>query len=164
MPRDIPLWPLDRATFEPFGDVIEIAGEPDRVINQGRCGRWHDLARLDFDDNGKPGISVFRSEPVTLPYTLDMVERHPLGSQTFLPLSNDPFMIIVADDDDGVPARPQAFISTGRQGVNYRRGIWHGVLTPLNQVGLFAVVDRIGGGDNLQEHWFDEPFRIIEAL
>ena len=107
---------------------------------------------------------MFRSEPVTLPYTLDMVERHPLGSQAFLPLSDDPFMIIVANDDDGVPAEPRAFVSTGQQGVNYRRGVWHGVLTPLNHVGLFAVVDRIGGGDNLQEHWFDEPFRITKAL
>ena len=96
----------------------------------------------------------------TLPYTLSMMERHPQGSQAFLPLAYVPFLVIVAPDDGGVPGTPRAFISLPGQGVNYHRGGWHGVLTPLHAPGLFAVVDRIGAGVNLQEHHFDTPYQI----
>ena len=34
------------------------------------------------------------------------------------------------------------------------------VLTPLHAPGLFCVVDRIGSGDNLEEHWFDDPWTV----
>jgi ureidoglycolate lyase len=89
-----------------------------------------------------------------------MMERHPLGSQAFLPLSLDPFLVTVAEDDGGRPARPRAFLTTPGQGINLRRGVWHGVLTPLREPGLFAVIDRIGEGDNLEEHWFQRAFCV----
>ena len=151
--------PLAAETFAPFGDVLDCAGDPDRLINQGLCGRWHDRARLDFGD-GRAGISLFRSEIRSLPYRLDMVERHPLGSQAFLPLSEHPFLVIVAPDDEGRPGAPRAFRTAPGQGVNYHRGVWHGVLTPLHAPGVFAVVDRIGAGANLEEHWFETPFEV----
>ena len=153
--------PLTRDAFAPFGDVLEVAGEPDKVINQGFCGRWHDLARLDVID-GRVGLSLFRAEPRALPYQLDMLERHPEGSQAFLPMSQDPFLVAVALDDDGRPGQPRAFLTAPGQGVNYHRGVWHGVLTPLAEPGLFAVIDRIGDGANLEEHWLDQPI-LIEA-
>ena len=151
--------PLTAAGFAPFGQVIETRGEPDRLINRGLCGRWHDLARLDFGD-GRAGISLFRSEPRALPCTVEMVERHPEGSQAFLPMSPEPFLVVVAPDEGGGPGRPLAFLTAPGQGVNYARGVWHGVLTPLSPPGLFAVVDRIGPGANLEEHWFDAPWTI----
>lgn len=153
------LQPLTAAAFAPFGDVLEVAGDPDKIINQGLCGRYHDRANIDIVD-GKAGISLFKAQARALPITLDMMERHPLGSQAFLPMSHDPFVVIVAPDADGAPGQPLAFLTTPGQGVNYARGTWHGVLTPLHAPGLFAVVDRIGDGANLQEHWFEKPFII----
>ena len=151
--------PLTVAAFAPFGDVLDVSGEPDKIINQGLCGRYHDRAAVDVTD-GKAGISLFNAQARQLPLVLDMVERHPDGSQAFLPMSFTPFLVIVAPDENGKPGRPRAFLSTAGQGVNYHRGTWHGVLTPLHAPGLFAVVDRIGAGDNLQEHWFDTPFTV----
>ena len=143
--------PLTAAGFAPFGDVLEAAGDPTKIINRGKCGRWHDCASLDFGPDGRAGISIFRAEPRSLPYTCDLLERHPDGSQAFVPMSLDPFLIIVAPDHGGLPGQPRAFISSAGQGINFHRGTWHGVLTPLHAPGLFAVIDRIGTTPNLQE-------------
>ncbi|MHA7874356.1 ureidoglycolate lyase [Roseivivax sp.] len=160
MSREIALEPLTAADFAPFGDLLEVAGPPDKLINQGLCGRHHDRARLDFGD-GRAGISLFDAEPRALPLALEMVERHPEGSQAFLPMTQAPFLVVVAPDAGGAPGQPRAFLTSPGQGVNYHRGTWHGVLTPLSAPGLFAVVDRIGAGSNLEEHWFDAPYRIV---
>lgn len=162
MSRILHLAPLTKEAFAPFGDVLEVAGPPDKVINQGLCGRFHDLAQLDFAD-GRAGISLFSAEARQLPLTLEMVERHPEGSQAFLPMSLDPFVVVVANDTSGLPDVPRAFLTQPGQGVNYHRGTWHGVLTPLHAPGLFAVVDRIGDGANLQEHWFAQNYTIAPA-
>lgn len=151
--------PLTAAGFAPFGDVLEIAGPPDRLINQGLCGRHHDRARLDFTD-GRAGISLFDAEPRALPYRLEMVERHPLGSQCFIPLNGVPFLVTVAEDAGGRPVNLRAFLTQPGQSVNLLRGTWHGVLAPIGGRGHYAVVDRIGEGANLEEHWFDTPIPI----
>ena len=154
--------PLTAEAFTPFGDVLEIAGAPDKLINQGLCGRFHDRARLDFAD-GRAGISLFDAVPRALPYLLEMMERHPEGSQAFIPMHEHPFLVIVAEDDAGSPAMPRAFVTTGAQGINLHRNTWHGVLTPLASPGRFAVIDRIGTGANLQEHWFKTPWQVRAA-
>ena len=159
--RTIRTEPLTAEAFAPFGDVLEVKGAPDRLINQDLCGRYHDRARLDFGTDGRAGISLFDAVPRALPYTLDMVERHPEGSQAFLPMTEAPFLVIVAPDADGVPGTPRAFLTAPGQGVNYHRGTWHGVLTPLSAPGLFAVVDRIGTTPNLEEHWFTTPWTVV---
>ena len=155
--------PLTPAAFAPFGDVLDAEGPPDRLINQGFCGRYHDRARLDFGTDARAGLSIFKAVPRTFPYRLDMVERHPDGSQAFIPMTADPFLVIVAPDLGGTPGLPRAFVTTGAQAINLHRGTWHGVLTPLAEPGLFAVVDRIGATPNLQEHWFAEPYTITPA-
>ena len=157
--RTILARPLTAEAFAPYGEVLETAGEPDRIINQGLCGRWHDLARMEFGD-GRAGISLFRAEARALPLVLDLVERHPEGSQAFLPMTPDPFLVIVAPDEGGAPGRPAAFLTAPGQGVNLARGTWHGVLTPLAPPGLFAVIDRIGDGANLEEHVFVAPWTV----
>lgn len=163
MSRTLTPEPLTAAAFAPFGEVLEAAGDPDKIINQGLCGRWHDRAGLDFGPGGRAGISIFRAEPRSLPYILDMVERHPEGSQAFLPMSEHPFLVIVAPDEGGIPGTPRAFLTAPGQGINLSRGTWHGVLTPLHAPGLFAVVDRIGDTANLQEHWFDAPYTVTAS-
>lgn len=150
---------LTAAAFAPYGDVLDTSGSPDRLINAGLCGRWHDRARLDFTD-GRPGISLFRSETRTLPYRLDLLERHPLGSQAFLPMTPDPFLVIVASDDNGSPTGIRAFLTAPGQGINLLRNTWHGVLTPLAPPGLFAVIDRIGDGPNLEEYALPAPLTV----
>jgi len=150
---------LTPSAFAPFGDVLSFSGTPDKMINQGLCGRFHDKAQLQFDE-GQAGISLFEAQARALPYELAMMERHPLGSQAFLPMTADPFLVIVANDESGQPGKPQAFMTQPNMGVNYHANIWHGVLTPLYAPGRFAVIDRIGAGENLEEFWFEERFMI----
>jgi ureidoglycolate lyase len=154
--------PLTQPLFAPFGDVLDISGTPDKLINAGKCGRYHDRASLDFGTGGCAGISLFSAEPRSLPYLLDMVERHPDGSQAFVPMHQNPWLVVVAEAGD-TPGPIQAFLAAPGQGINLHRGTWHGVLTPLAAPGLFAVVDRIGDTANLQEHWLDTPVTIISA-
>ncbi|MEM9063718.1 MAG: ureidoglycolate lyase [Pseudomonadota bacterium] len=151
--------PLTPKAFAPFGEVIELSEGPFKTINQGRCRRFHDLAGLDFSD-GRAGISLFHAEVRTAPYAIDLMERHPDGSQCFVPLERSEYIVAVAPDDAGRPGTVRAFQAHAGQAVNYRRNTWHAVLTPTSGSGLFAVIDRIGPGDNLQEHWFDAPIEI----
>ncbi|MEL6913553.1 MAG: ureidoglycolate lyase [Pseudomonadota bacterium] len=155
----IAIEPLAAEAFAPFGDVLDTSGAPDKIINQGLCGRYHDRAALDFSD-GRAGVSLFQAEPRELPFTLEMVERHPVGSQCFVPMSMDAFLVVVAPDDAGRPGTPRAFRTAPGQAINFHRGTWHGVLTPLAAPGLFAVIDRIGPGANLEEHWFETPYTL----
>lgn len=157
--RRVAVEPLTADAFAPFGDVLTLRGAADKIINQGLCGRHHDLAAMDFSD-GRAGISLFDARPRALPHRLEMMERHPDGSQAFIPMHEHPFLVIVAPDDDGAPGTPRAFLTAPGQGVNYHRNVWHGVLTPLHEPGLFAVVDRIGGGANLEEFWFDDGWVV----
>ena len=160
MSQEIIAQPLTATAFAPFGDILEANGTADKIINQGLCGRFHDLARLDFSD-GRAGISLFDATPRNLPYHLTMMERHPEGSQAFIPMSMNRFLIIVASDKNNRPGRPLAFLSDPGQAINFHRNIWHGVLTPLEDPGLFAVVDRIGSGENLEEIFFDIPYIVV---
>lgn len=151
--------PLTAAAFRPFGDVIDATGAPDRIINAGLCGRFHDRARLDFGD-GRAGISLFDAVPRSLPLDLDLLERHPEGSQAFVPMTMSPFLVTVAEGAGPEPGAIHAFLTRPGQAVNLLRGTWHGVLTPLAVPGLFAVIDRIGAGPNLEEYPLPEPLRI----
>ena len=110
--------------------------------------------------HARPLISIFHGKPYDLPLTLKMVERHPLGSQAFYPLSDKPFLVIVAGDLSGTPDKPRAFLTGLGQGVNIAMNTWHGVLTPLETEADFLVVDRGGDGNNLEEHFFDQPWLI----
>jgi ureidoglycolate lyase len=161
MTRTIGARPLTAAAFAPFGDVLSADGSPDRIINAGMCGRWHDRAGLSFDDTGRAGISIFDAVPRRLPYAFRLVERHPLGSQAFIPMSLNPFLVIVAPDDGGTPGTPLAFLTAPGQGINILRNTWHGVLAPLHSPGLFAVIDRIGGGNNLEEFAYPQDWMVV---
>ena len=159
MSRVIYTEPLSAEGFAPFGDILDSDGAPDQMINQGLCGRYHDRAKLEFT-TGRAGINIFDATPRALPYQLDMMERHPLGSQAFIPMTDTPFLITAAKDNSGVPDQVRAFLSRPGQAINFHRNIWHGVLTPLHAPGLFAVIDRIGEGNNLEEFTFHTPYNI----
>ena len=157
---DIYARPLTRDAFAPFGDVLEITDTPDKLINGGRCQRFHNQATPDCLDH-ETGISLFNSKACSLPYEVTLLERHPLGSQAFIPMTPAGFLIIVAEDRSGIPATPCAFLSAPYQSINFHRNIWHGTLMPLATPGIFAVIDYIGTQPNLEEHIFDTPYRII---
>lgn len=155
--------PLSAQTFAPFGDVLDATGDF-RLINAGLCARHHDRAQLDFapesDVSNRAGISIFNATPRALPYTFDLIERHPEGSQAFIPMHQQPFLIIVALNPQ---AKPLAFVTNGSQAINLHRGTWHGVLTPLAAPGLFAVVDRIGTSANLEEFRYPHSWTVISG-
>lgn len=155
--------PITAEAFAPYGEVIATKGVDSIVINDGLCHRFTDLASFDIVD-GRAGLSLFQSELRALPYQCDLLERHPLGSQCFIPMSEAALLIIVAPDNDGQPGAPVAFVATNDVAVNIARNTWHGVLAPIAGTGLFAVIDRIGattdGRPNLEEHRLEEPFLI----
>lgn len=156
--------PLTAEAFAPFGQVIELDGATHYPINNGMTERYHDLARIELGGvHARPLISLFRGQPYDLPLNLSLVERHPLGSQAFYPLSSNPWLIIVAEDAGGTPTRLRAFSPAPGQGVNIAMNTWHGVLTPLVDVSDFLVVDRGGDGNNLEEFHFDVPPVIRHA-
>lgn len=160
--RQIVPVPLTSAAFEPFGDVIEADNAREiRLINGGTTTRFHDVAKVDVGrEDGHALISIFRGKPFDLPLDIRMMERHPLGSQAFVPLSDRPFLAIVAPDENGRPGDPIAFLIDDRVGVSYARGVWHHPLIALGDVSDFLVVDRGGAGKNLEEAFYPAPFTI----
>ncbi|KVE37523.1 ureidoglycolate lyase [Burkholderia sp. TSV86] len=164
--KTLTIEPLTRAAFAPFGDVIETDGAKHFPINAGTTIRFHDLARVDVGDGGgRPLVNLFRGQPRALPFAVTMLERHPLGSQAFLPLSDKPYLVVVAPAGDLEPAKIRAFVTRGWQGVNYAKGVWHHPLIALGGLSDFIVVDRGGDGVNLDERDLPEPLWLTgEAL
>ncbi|MEJ2121987.1 MAG: ureidoglycolate lyase [Alphaproteobacteria bacterium] len=163
--RTIRPQPLTTEAFAPFGEVIA-AGEGEcLMINEGTTERFNDLAEIDVGtQGGRPILNIFRAQPRALPLPIHMVERHPLGSQTFVPLGPAPFLVLVAPPGDTVtPADLRAFRTTPGQGVNYRRGTWHHPLIALDKVSEFLVIDRGGPGENCYEIQFDETDILLDA-
>lgn len=164
MPSEIVAEPLTATAFAPFGQVIEAAGAHHYPINAGACERYHDLAKIELGGvHARPLLSLLHSRGFALPFTLTMVERHPLGSQAFYPLSSQPFLVVVAPDEGGTPGTPRAFVTGPGQGVNIAMNTWHGVLTPLGGEADFLCLDRGGEGNNLEEHHFSSPWLIRAA-
>jgi ureidoglycolate lyase len=141
--------PLTREAFAAFGDVIEMEGAAHYPINQGFAERFNDLARVDMMD-GAVNVSLFLADPRPRPIVIDLMERHPLGSQAFMPLQDAPWLIVVAlDPRDAASFR--AFSASGRQGVNYARNAWHFPLLVTGEQNRFLVIDRKGEESNLEE-------------
>lgn len=152
---------LTPENFAEFGEVIEMDGEPSFTINGGRADRYHALATADVTGpNARVIVSIVSSQDYAVPLALPMVERHPLGSQAFIPMSPRPFILVVCSDGENGPGVPHAFLTKPWQGVNYPRDRWHGVLTPIGEPQAFIVVDRGGDGDNLEEFFFPEPYEV----
>jgi ureidoglycolate lyase len=161
MSRIVLAKPLTRAAFAPFGDVLDTDWDNHYPINQGKCERYHDLAKVEIEGaNARVLISLFKGTSYEFPLKLAMVERHPLGSQAFMPLSPAPFLVVVCPDTPDGPGEPQAFVTAPGQGVSYRRNVWHAVLTPIGAPQDFVVVDRGGDGNNLEEFFFDQPWEV----
>lgn len=160
--KTITIKQLSQQAFAPFGEIIEINKRSDFIeINNGTTKRFHDLAKIEIKGtNARTAISIFRANPFDLPYSLGFMERHPYGSQSFMPLIASKFLVIVAQDKDGVPTNPIAFLANEGQGVNYHSNIWHGALVALDRETDFLVVDREGEENNLELYDFEKPYRV----
>jgi len=145
--------PLNRRVFAAFGDVIETEGARHFPINRGTIERFHDLASVNVGDDGRVLISIVEARYASgMPVRVEMVERHPLGSQAFVPLGEAVMCVVVAPPGEAVrPADLRAFVSNGRQGINYHPGTWHMPLLAFEAGQRFIVVDRGGPGNNCDE-------------
>ncbi len=158
------LEPLTSMAFAPFGDVIATQDNDWFPINNGTTRRYHHLGQIQvLGDDGKPGISLATGGAFDFPISVRMLERHPLGSQSWIPVNNTPFIVVVAPngaDDRPDESRIRAFYATGQQGVNYHAGTWHHPLLTLSESGNFIVVDRIGTTPNCDECDLHQPFVV----
>jgi len=156
--------PLTRERFAPYGDVIDASQIDAQAMNDRRFERFDDLCKIDAGD-GRVRVSITTSRTATeLPYMIDLVERHPLGTQAFVPLSPCKMIVVVGpagetiDDDDLV-----AFETNHHQGVNYARGTWHMPLIAFESGQRYLIIDRAGDEPNCDEHVLDEPVLLTSA-
>lgn len=143
--------PLTKAAFAPYGKIIELDGNPPLSINQGFAERFDDLAPIDVsNEGGSVKVSLFTAKLRPQPVAINMMERHPLGSQLFYPLQDRPWLVVVCGDPQDRGSF-RAFRATGQQGVNYNKNTWHFPLLVLEAESRFLIVDRKGPGNNLEE-------------
>lgn len=157
--------PLTRERFAPYGDVVGVDAERKAAMNHGRFERFDDLSRIDLPDAGTASLSIARCRvPTALPYRIEMVERHPRGSQAFIPLTPCRLIVVVAPPGPDVEAADlRAFVSNGRQGVNYRCGTWHMPLIAFDAGQEYLIVERADDGPNCDEHWLDEAVLLFDV-
>ncbi len=167
-PLTLKIEALTAESFAPFGDVIQTDSAHSFLINNGTTERFHALAAVELleesrleslENHSRAIISIFRAEARNFPFSIAMLEKHPLGSQAFIPLSGEPYLVVVATGKN-LPEQLRAFIATADQGVNYRAGIWHHPLLALHKTCDFLVVDRQGSGVNCIEEDLDPSYLL----
>lgn len=167
MQKSIEILPLTIENFAPFGEVISCDGHDFFHINNAHTERYHALVETTVKGDAHIGISIFRNIKSTpIPFEISMLEKHPNGSQAFIPMQGQNFLIIVAlalDENTPDLTTLCAFISNGSQGVNYRAGTWHHPLLSLEAPSDFAVIDRIGTGHNCDVYAFPEKVQITTS-
>ncbi len=151
---------LTPKAFAPFGEVVDASLKAPLDINQGFAKRFDDLAAIDVAaGQGEVKVSLFATHARPLPIEIKLMERHPLGSQLFFPLQDEPWLVLVCTDPHDASSY-RAFSATGQQGVNYARNVWHHPLLVLRDASRFIIVDRKGPGNNLEEVWLREALWV----
>ena len=153
---------INRSNFSMFGDLISTNDINPIDINAGYAKRFDDLANLNTaKDGGKTIVSIFSSLKRTFPMTIDMMEKHPLGSQAFIPMQETTFLSFVAPPGETPEVNKiKAFIIPPKTGINYKPGIWHFPLISIEDTN-FLVIDRKGKGENLIIHKFEKEKIIL---
>jgi len=166
MVRSITPEPLTAEAFAPYGEVIEAASAAEALsINYGNTTRFHDLFPVDVsDEGGEVCVNIFRSKPLAQPITIKIMEYHPLGSQAFIPLGLEPYLVVVTEAGEFDAGKTRVFQAAPGQGVNYRKGTWHHFSLALNSQSDFLVIDRKGGGNNCVEVELSEAEQLAITL
>ena len=165
IPTQLKPRPLSADSFKPYGDVVELEGRPSRRINMGHADRFESLAELDLTEGGEPALSVFKARPISLPFHVTCMERHPSSSQLFIPKDDGRFLVLVAEGGgDFNPTKMELFISNGKQGINYHRGVWHHFLMAIEKEQEFVVIDRSNPDENTDEVELNAPYPIITSF
>ena len=159
----IPITPLSSEVFAPFGDVIEVSDSNKIIpINGGLADRHHDLAKVDVDEkDGHAIVSIIDTQSTPLPLNISVMERHPIGSQAFIPIGNSPYIVLVAPAGNFDHQNLQGFLAQPHQGINYAKGTWHHACISLDNSNQFLVIDRGGEGENCDFVSTPEAVNII---
>ena len=159
--RRLGICSLSAEGFAAYGDVLDSRGAPTGFANNGTVELHRDIAAIDVSaDGGRVCVSVVRAKGRALPFRIEVMESHPLGSQAIAPLGTASMLIVVAPAGPLDPDHIVAFRASGRQGVIYRRGVWHHPLITLNSDGDFLIVDRAGEGENLILESLAQPLEV----
>lgn len=152
--------PLTRETFKKFGEVIEKEGRESMIINRGSAEKFHDLCNLDaHEQGGKSILHIYIGKGRIFPLHINMLEKHPFFSQTFVPRSKEPFYCVVAlGGREPDLSTLEIFKTNGDQGVHLNRGTWHFPLICIEDKQEFIVLDGVGVGNNLDKK------KIIECV
>ena len=142
--------PITKENFSKFGEMITTENIKPLEINNGYAKRFDGIATIDTSNkNGETTISIFSALKRSFPMEIDMMEKHPLGSQAFIPMKETIFLTLVAPGGEKPEIdKIESFIIPKGKGVNYKAGVWHFPLIATEDMD-FLVVDRIGSGENL---------------
>ena len=148
--------PINKSNFSAFGEIITTENIKPIKINNGYAERFDGIANLDTKhQNGETTISIFSALKRNFPMRIDMMEKHPMGSQAFIPMKETTFLVFVAPKGDRpLIEKIESFIVAPGIGINYKAGVWHFPLISTEDTD-FIVIDRKGSGDNLIIHNFD---------
>ena len=162
MEKNIKPIKINRANFAIYGDLISTNDIKPIDINAGYAQRFDNLADLNtLKDGGKTVVSIFSALKRTFPMNIDMMEKHPLGSQAFIPMKETTFLAFVAPPGESPEvSKIQSFIIPPKTGINYKPGIWHFPLISTENTN-FLVIDRKGSGENLIIHKFEKDKVIL---
>jgi len=153
---------ITRSNFSAYGDLISADDISSMDINAGYAKRFDNLANVDTSsEGGKTIVSIFSALKRAFPMKIDMMEKHPLGSQSFIPMKETTFLSFVAPAGEFPEiSKIQSFIIPPKTGINYKPGIWHFPLISTEDTN-FLVIDRKGSGENLIIHKFEKENIIL---
>ena len=154
---------ITKKNFAKFGELINTKKGNPININNGYAKRFHDLININTDKKkGKTIVSIFKAKKRRFPMKIDMMEKHPLGSQAFIPMEDTKFLVFVAPKGDKPDVNKiQSFLVPKQTGVNYNAGIWHFPLISMKNMN-FLIVDRKGKGNNLVIYKFKKDKIILK--
>ena len=154
---------ITRDNFSKYGDLISSNDINPIDINAGYAKRFDNLTNINTSrEKGETIVSIFSSLKRVFPMKIDMMEKHPLGSQAFIPMRETTFLSFVAPQGEFPEiSKIESFIIPPKTGINYKPGIWHFPLISTEDTN-FLVIDRKGIGENLIIHKFEKEKIILD--
>lgn len=143
--------PLTRESIVPFGDVISSEGiEPieRRPDEEAPYGGTIDGYRAGLVESKEP-IELIMPRFRVREFRVLFMERHPEFAQAYIPVTNQPYIWVLARPDaelvNGCPAlhELQAFINAGDSAIRMHPGTWHEAPMPFRDGLRFINLSQI---------------------